>query len=160
VHRIARGEAQVQRLRRGEADVLDRHAHDAARDVHGVFAGSEHAAQPVERRVGIRVAHALVQRGDEVVVLLALLVVEQHALLQRLSRKLLRDDLLAAAFGQLGRDFQRIQRIACVAAGVGAIVSSASVIGLKPSDAKAALAVVQRAFQQRDDLVCSSARSV
>ena len=66
----------------GEADVFDGHADEAAGDVHGVFAGLEHAAEPVERGVGVGVADGFVQGGDEVVVLLALLVVEEDALLE------------------------------------------------------------------------------
>jgi hypothetical protein len=39
VHRVSCREAEVEGLRGGEADVFDRHADDAAGDVHGVFAG-------------------------------------------------------------------------------------------------------------------------
>ena len=67
--------ATRQRLRVGVADVLGREAHQPARDVERILAGLEHARQPVERRVGVAVAHRLVQRRDEVVVLLAGLVV-------------------------------------------------------------------------------------
>ncbi len=42
----------------------------------------EHAAEPVERGVGVGVADGFVQGGDDVVVLLAVLVVEQDAALQ------------------------------------------------------------------------------
>ena len=82
MHGVAGGEAEVEGFGGGEADVFDGHADDAAGDVHGVFAGLEHAAEPVEGGVGVGVADALVQGGDDVVVLLALLVVEQDAALQ------------------------------------------------------------------------------
>ena len=65
------GEAEIERFRSGEADVFDGHADHAAGEIERVFAGGEHARQPIERGVGIAVAHALVQRGDEVVVLFA-----------------------------------------------------------------------------------------
>ena len=82
MHGVACGEAEVEGFGGGEADVFDGHADDAAGDVHGVFAGGEHAAQPVEGGVGVGVADGFVQRGDDVVVLLAFLVVEQDALLE------------------------------------------------------------------------------
>jgi hypothetical protein len=82
VHGVAGGEAEVEGFGRGEADVFDGHADDAAGDVHGVFAGLQHAAEPVEGGVGVGVADGFVQRGDDVVVLLALFVVEQDAALQ------------------------------------------------------------------------------
>ena len=62
------GVGDDERLRIGEADVLDRHAHQPARDVERVLAGVEHAREIVERRVGIGAAHRLVQRRDQVVV--------------------------------------------------------------------------------------------
>ena len=109
----------MQRLGRGQANVLHRHAHDAPRHVHGVLARLQHAPQPVERGVHVRVAHALVQRGDDVVVLLALLVVEQHAPLQRLGRNLLRDAPVRLLARECRRHIQRIERVARVAAGIG-----------------------------------------
>ena len=63
--------ATDERLRIGVADVLGREAHQPPRDVQRILAGLEHARQPVDRRVGIAVAHRLVQRRDQVVVLLA-----------------------------------------------------------------------------------------
>ncbi len=49
--------AQRERVRFGEADVLDRHADDAAGDVERVFSRFEHASEPVEGGVGIAVAN-------------------------------------------------------------------------------------------------------
>ena len=79
--------ATVQRLRIGVADVLGREADQPSRDVQRVLAGFHHARQPVDGGVRIAVAHRLVQRGDEVVVLLADLVVEQRPALHRLLRR-------------------------------------------------------------------------
>jgi hypothetical protein len=81
-HGLAGAEAEIESFGSGEADVFDGHADDAAGEVHGVFAGGEHAAEPVERGVGVGVADGFVQGGDEVVVLFAGLVVEQDALLE------------------------------------------------------------------------------
>ena len=119
VHGVLRGEAEVERLGRGQSNVLHRHAHDAAGNVHGVFAGLQHARQPVERGVHVGVAHGLVQRGDDVVVLLALLVVEQNAALQGLGGNLLGDAMGWFFGGEAGGNIQRVERIARVAAGVG-----------------------------------------
>ncbi len=88
IHGIACRHAHRERIRIGQADVFHRHAHHAPRHVERIFAGFEHASQPIERRVGIAVAHRLVQRGNQVVVLFAGLVVEQHPLLQRILHDL------------------------------------------------------------------------
>ena len=44
LHGLAGAEAEVEGFGGGEADVFDGHADDAAGEVHGVFAGQEHAA--------------------------------------------------------------------------------------------------------------------
>ena len=72
-----------ERLRIGVADVLGGEAHQAPRDVERILAGLEHARQPVDGGIRIAVAHRLVQRGDDVVVLFAALVVEQRPSLDR-----------------------------------------------------------------------------
>ncbi len=152
VHGIARGEAEVERLGRGEADVLDGHANDAAGDVHGVFAGFEHAGQPIERGVCVGVAHALVQRGDDVVVLLTFFVVEQDALLQRFGGHRLIDDFDAAAVGQFSSDLQSIQRGAGIAAGVSRYGRQRVFSRGQLQLAESALLIGQCAFEQPDDL--------
>jgi hypothetical protein len=63
-----------------------RHAHQAAGDEQRVLAALQHPRQPVERRVRIAAAHRLMQRRDQVVVLLAVLVVGRPALLQELAQ--------------------------------------------------------------------------
>ena len=71
VVRLLGGQRERERPRVGVADVLGREAHEPARDVERILAGVEHARHPVERGVGVGVAQRLVQRRDEVVVLLA-----------------------------------------------------------------------------------------
>ncbi len=83
------------RLRVGEADVLHRHAHHAPREVKRRLAAVDHAAEPVKRRVGVGAAHRLVQRADEVVMAVAVLVVERRAALHE-GGKLFRLDGLRA----------------------------------------------------------------
>ena len=84
---VLRRDRDRQRLRIGVADVLGREDHHAARDEQRILARLEHAHQPVDRRVGIAAAHALDERGDDVVVLLAALVVEQRPLLRGLLER-------------------------------------------------------------------------
>ena len=52
----------------GHADVLARADDHAARDVERVLTRGEHAREPVERGAALAPPHALVERGDHVVV--------------------------------------------------------------------------------------------
>ena len=65
---LGRDGLSEQRLRVGQADILDGHAHQAAGDVERILAAVEHARKPIERRIGVRAAHRFVQRADQVVV--------------------------------------------------------------------------------------------
>ena len=76
-----------QRLRVGVADVFRGEANQPPRDVERILAGLDHPRQPVDRSVRIAVAHRLVQRRNQVVVLFARLVVEERAPLDRLLRR-------------------------------------------------------------------------
>ena len=105
IESVLRGEGDGERGRFGEADVFAGHAHHAAREVERVFAGFEHAREPVEGRVGIGVAHGLVQRGDEVVVLFAGFVVAQELSLQDVFEEFGREDL--GAFFRRGARCER-----------------------------------------------------
>ena len=116
VHGVAGGEAEIEGLGGGEADVFYGHADDAAGDVHGVFAGGEHAAEPVEGGVGVGVADGFVERGDEIEVLLAALVVEQDAALEGLGDDVGREGGFVAAGGDGGGGFERVEGVAGVAA--------------------------------------------
>src|SRR6266851_4784275 len=157
VHRILRGEAEIQRLRSRQSDVFHRHAHDPARAVHRVFASLEHPAQPIERRIGVGVPHTLVQRRDDVVVLLALLVVEQYPPLQRLRRQRLGDGVVTALLRQLRRHLQRIQSVASVAAGVRGERGQCLIVGLNSRRAQATLGIAKRSPQQRNYLLLCQA---
>jgi hypothetical protein len=57
------GESDGERAGFGEADVFAGHAHQAAGEIERIFAGFEHAGEPVEGGVGIGVAHGFVERG-------------------------------------------------------------------------------------------------
>ena len=73
------GVGDHQRLRIGQPDVLDRHAHHAARDVERRLAGIQHAAKIIQRGVGIGAAYRLVQCADQIVVAVLRLVVDRRA---------------------------------------------------------------------------------
>ena len=61
----------VQRRWIGESDVFRRESDEAAGDVPGIFPGLDHPREPVERCVWVASAEALVQRGDQIEVVLA-----------------------------------------------------------------------------------------
>ena len=105
--------ATCKRLRIGVADVLGREDHHAARDEQRVLAGLEHAHQPVDRGVGIAAAHALDERGDDVVVLLAALVVAERLLLQRPPRRAPGRARAVAALAVPGSPPARARRARC-----------------------------------------------
>ena len=97
------GERLHQRLRVGEADILDRRAGQPAQDIDRVLAAGQHARQPIERRVGVRAAQRFVQRADQVVVAFLLLVVERRAALHQFGELLRPERRLAPAGGRSPR---------------------------------------------------------
>ena len=116
---------QVGSLLRGDGDgegdgvshayVFSRQDDDAAGDEHGVFAGVDHAGEPVEGGVGVRGADGLDEGGDGVVVEVAGLVVAGFSLEGVLDGGGLYG---ARAFG-VGRcgmnsQFEGVERDACV----------------------------------------------
>jgi len=77
VRRLLRGRRDDQGLRVGQADVLTGEDDDAASDEHRILAGVDHAHEPIQSGVGIGAAHALDERADRVVMLIAGAVVEE-----------------------------------------------------------------------------------
>ena len=150
MHGIAGGEAEVQGFRSGEADVFYGHTDDAAGTVHGVFASFQHAAQPVESGVWVTVADALVQGGDDVVVLLTLFVVEEHAALHGLCSERLSDDGFTAACGEVCCDLQGVECGAGVAAGVGSDSFHCGFFCRNAGSAKTADGICEGAVEQSD----------
>ena len=105
----------LERARIGVADVLAREDDHPARDEARVLAALEHPRQVEERGVRIGAARRLDPRRDQVVVLIALLVVEDGAALERVLGDRERDGPIGA--DGLGRELERAQRHAGVAAG-------------------------------------------
>ena len=77
------GKALLQRLWIGETDILDRGAGQAAEQEQRFLAGGEHAGKIIERGLRIGATDGFVERGDEVVMPLAILVVHRDATLQK-----------------------------------------------------------------------------
>ncbi len=76
----------MKRVRVRQPDVLNRHAHQPPRQKQGILARRQHARQIIQRRVGIRAAHRLVQGGNQVVMAVRRLVIKRHALLHALGK--------------------------------------------------------------------------
>ena len=102
---LLHGDALFERARIGQPDVFHRHTHHAAGNVHAVFTRFQHSSQPVERGIGIAGPDGLVQRGNQVVVFFAGLVVEQNLAAQRIGQSLIFDHAAGAA-GR--RHFERV----------------------------------------------------
>ena len=84
--------------------------------VQGVLAGLQHAGQPVHRGVRVRIAHGLVQRGDEVVMLFAVFIVQQRFFGDTLlHQRPFHHGFVPFAPAVEHRHFQRVQRRAAVA---------------------------------------------
>ena len=71
------GDGDLQCSGIGKPHILARKTCHAPRDVEGIFPRFQHARQPIYGGIGIGIAHGFVQGGDDVVMLLARLVVKQ-----------------------------------------------------------------------------------
>ena len=102
----------------GQADVFPGHAHHAARQVARVCTTIEHAAQPVQRCIGVRTTHGFVQRRDLVIKVIAAFVKTAGIECQRILQKsgvYLRD---ARRRRRTGRLLQQVEQAARVAVGI------------------------------------------
>src|SRR5439155_418888 len=113
MRRLLRGDRDLQRLRVRQSDVLGGGDDQASRHEQRILAGLEHSREPVDGRVGVAASHALDERRDDVVVLVAGAVIKKMSLLQR-ALDVLERDLVGA--GQSGRGFESVERHARVAA--------------------------------------------
>ena len=109
VTRLIRRDRRFQRARIRQPNVLAREANNAPRDIQRVFAAFQHPRQPVHRRVRVGIAHRLVQRADEVIVPVALLVVEQRPP-RRTLRDRLRGHMCLTVLIQIGIEDDHFQR--------------------------------------------------
>ena len=111
------GDGQLERARVGVADVLAGEDRDPARDVDGVLAALEHHGEVEERGVGIARAHALDERRDGVVVVVAVAVVAHGPPQHGGGHVLLADGSFAARGRVLVRQLERRERVARVTRG-------------------------------------------
>ena len=96
------GHRDGQRLRVGHADVLGRGDDDAAGDEARVLTRDDHPRQIVQGRVDIGAANGFDERGDHVVVLVAVAVIAQNGLAARFR---------ACGFGDRDRFVARLLRL-------------------------------------------------
>ncbi len=75
----------------GVADIFGGKAHHAPQNVKRVLPGGQHAAQRVKRCVRIASPHAFMQRRDQIVMLLSVLVIQKGFFQQRLLGGFRRD---------------------------------------------------------------------
>ncbi len=108
--RLGGGHRHEQRLRIRHADILAGEDHHPAGDEPGVLAGLEHPRQPVDGGVGVRAAHRLDERADDVVVVVA--PVAERA---RAERRLGVFQADGAGMGEGARHFERRQDLPAVA---------------------------------------------
>ena len=110
------GHRHEQRARIRVADVLGREHDHAPRDEARVLAALEHCGEVIDARVGIRAAHRLDERGDEVVVRVGGLVVEQRPLPRGIVHVRLRERFAGRLRGLQGQ-LDDVVDGACVTAG-------------------------------------------
>ena len=136
----------------GQADVFPGHTDNPARQILGVGSTIEHARQPVERRVGMRPPHRLVQGRDLVVKIVATLVktprIEGQGVLDEFGID--RRDLRRTRRGQAL--LEQIQQASCIAIGVSHQgldrglfkLQIAEHLGLRPIEELSELVIGQR----------------
>ena len=151
LHGLQRGDCDLQRHRVREPNILRGHRNDATRDRHCVAARFRETSKPVDRRLHVGVAQALVQRGQQVVVQVAVLVVPQRAVLERLGDHLLRDHVAIDARSSAG--LERRQRTPRVAAAEHGNARLRIRLNREFAHAESAFSIRQRAIDHRADRV-------
>lgn len=102
-----------------QPNVLRCKANQAPCDIERVFTAIQHPRHPVNGRVRVAVAHGLVERRDDIVMLLAGLIVKEHLFLQKLLHDVVRHcDRPVHFLAVEHRHFQRIERRARVPIGI------------------------------------------
>ena len=125
-------------------------------DEERIVAGLEHAHHPVDGGVGVAPAHRFDERADDVVVLLARLVVEERAVALR-GRDVPRAtrDARPGRLEPVRHDLERRKGASRVAAApFRAMARSASSSAVRSARAEAVRRVVERAPQELDEVVC------
>ena len=113
--RLRRRDGDEQRLRVGVADVLGGEHDHPARDEARVLAAFEHRGEVVDRRLHVARPRRLDPGGDEVVVAVAALVVDERPL-ARCVVDVTRLDLAALGARRVDGQLEDVERVARVAA--------------------------------------------
>src|SRR5208337_2971711 len=128
-----------------------------AGEVEAIFATFDHADEPIESGVGIGIAHGFVERGDEVVVLLAGFIVAQEFALEDIFEESAGDaadggriagGARIGGLGAEGAEFEGVVGGAGVAIGIGGDAEENVVGGIKMSVSKAAFGISEGAVKE------------
>ena len=79
MRRLGRRIGHYQRLRVGEAHIFGSTDDNTTSDEVGIFTGFNHTRQIIHRRIRVRTAHAFDERGNRIVMAVALFVVRINA---------------------------------------------------------------------------------
>ena len=79
------GKALQQRVGIGHADILDRRASETTKQVKRLLAGDEHPREIIKGSLGVGAADRFVKRGDEIVMALAVLVINGDPAMEQLG---------------------------------------------------------------------------
>ena len=129
--------------------------HDAPGDEARVFAGMNHLRQPVKRRVGVAATHGLDERGNRVVMRVAIAIVNHGFFLDALlgDGQVDVNETIACGRSRERGDFQRVQRLARVAIGHFGKMAQRSFVSFDLQLTQAAFLVAQRPLEQLVKLV-------
>jgi len=154
IESIFGGESDGESAGFGEADVFTGHANHAASEIERIFAGFDHAREPIESGIGIGIADGFVQRGDEIVVLFAGFVVAEKLALENVFEQLGSDfaDAARVWFGTAGTEFKGVVSGAGVAIGEAGDAEEEIVGSLQILAAQTTFVVVEGATEKLDNL--------
>ena len=141
-------------MRVGHTDVFSGEDDDAPGDEQRVLARFQHPGEPVDRGVGIRGAHGLDERGDGLVVGVAVLVVHRGAALQDLFHEVAAHPLDAGVVrpGDVRRELESVEDNPCVARGDGQQEAERIVVELDALASEPALRVGERPLRDEREL--------
>ena len=114
---LPRIQRQGETARIGVADVFRSHAHHPARNIQGVATTVQHAREPVQAGVRVRAADRFVQRRDQIVEGLTLLVETSCAAGQNFVENGAVDAVLSLRGGDLRCQFKQVERAAGITVG-------------------------------------------
>ena len=144
------GVRQHQRHRISQPNIFGGANDDASGDETRVFAGVDHFCEPVKRGVGVAAAHGFDERGNRVVMGVAIAVIHDGFFLDALLGDCERDadNTIGIRRRRERGNFQRVERLERVAVGDFGTMAQGVFIRRNFHEAEAAFGVGQRALQQ------------